>query len=431
MIYNATDDLDSPGACASPVENAPFLESDNNTLLMLPRHLHFLESSITVLAEFAANPPDDATSTRCWKLVFSIHKCPSDNRGLMCSGNGLCLLREGLPQCHCCVGFTGLYCRESTCFEADCQNGGTCLVSKDVTGYEPVCVCPVNTTGSRCEVALNPCWSNPCFHGVCVNNSSGYDCFCVPGYHGPDCRFEFDECASNPCLNDGTCEDMIDAFKCRCYHGYRGSKCEIKVDLCNPNPCAANISCIDLGKNVHCACPSGRTGDKCDHVISACLSSPCNSHATCIEKNGGYKCLCPATFAGKQCEYIMDIFSPPVETSELSDSAHRHNLYIVAGTLGTLVLVVVAVLVACYCRIYETYRQLRWHRLRNHIGRSVSCPDLDMHGSREELYKGARLSVDSALLGNTARLQGNSSRCYENSTFESTGSGAAMSVLQV
>ncbi|KAH3807766.1 hypothetical protein DPMN_136114 [Dreissena polymorpha] len=67
----------------------------------------------------------------------------------------------------------------------------------------------------------------------------------------------------------------------------------------------------------------------------------------------------------------VDIFSPPVETSELSDSAHRHNLYIVAGTLGALVLVVVAVLIACYFRIYETYQQLRWHRLRNHIERST------------------------------------------------------------
>ena len=61
-----------------------------------------------------------------------------------------------------------------------------------------------------------------------------------------------------------------------------------------------------------------------------------------------------------------------MEDTDLSGPGHQHNLYIVAGTMASMVCVVGAVLLACYCRIYETYKQLRWTKLKSSINRSYS-----------------------------------------------------------
>jgi tetrahydromethanopterin S-methyltransferase subunit D len=68
----------------------------------------------------------------------------------------------------------------------------------------------------------------------------------------------------------------------------------------------------------------------------------------------------------------VDVFAPPMEGADLSGESHKHNMYIVAGTLGSMVLIVVSVIVACYCKVYETYKQLMWKRLRYHRKRSNS-----------------------------------------------------------
>ena len=34
---------------------------------------------------------------------------------------------------------------------------------------------------------------------------NGFECQCVPGYHGDQCETEFNECASDPCQNEIRC----------------------------------------------------------------------------------------------------------------------------------------------------------------------------------------------------------------------------------
>nr|XP_043896880.1 protocadherin Fat 2 [Solea senegalensis] len=66
--------------------------------------------------------------------------------------------------------------RTGACDKNPCQNGGLC--EEDSTG-EPRCRCAGLFHGARCELADNPCASQPCAHGrVCVPKAEGYMCNC-------------------------------------------------------------------------------------------------------------------------------------------------------------------------------------------------------------------------------------------------------------
>ncbi|XP_052782904.1 delta-like protein D [Mya arenaria] len=388
----------------------------------------------------------DPNGTDCdtqFLLNITVHDCPADGNGIVCSGRGICAIsnQTARPVCQCCDRYGGVTCQQEfpmvTCSDVTCFNGGTCIeanathelpgspsesIYNETATKATTCLCPIHVTGSRCEHVLTRCRANPCVHGICVDRAEGYQCYCVPGYHGVHCELAYNECLSSPCQNNGRCVDQLDAFECRCSHGHTGDRCEHKVDICTPNPCHMNATCTYLGDRIHCACPTGYTGATCSDVIGACHSSPCHNHATCIEHGEEYHCACPITFAGKHCEYMMDVFAPPMEESEIRGPGHRHNLYIVAGTLATMVAVVGAVLVACYCRIYETYKQLRWHRLKSTVSRSYSCPDFDGPAARKRHDK-RRLSLDTGLLESA-------SICYENAAYDSQAPNS-LSVLQV
>lgn len=70
------------------------------------------------------------------------------------------------------------------------------------------------SAGSRCELEINECLSNPCVNGgVCEDQAGGYVCNCPVGFSGDHCEVNVDECYSAPCLNGGQCQDGIDSFR--------------------------------------------------------------------------------------------------------------------------------------------------------------------------------------------------------------------------
>lgn len=68
--------------------------------------------------------------------------------------------------------------------------------------------------GSRCELEINECLSNPCLNGgVCEDLTGGYTCNCPIGFSGDHCEVDIDECYSAPCLNGGSCLDAVNNFR--------------------------------------------------------------------------------------------------------------------------------------------------------------------------------------------------------------------------
>lgn len=84
--------------------------------------------------------------------------------------------------------------------ESPCLNNGTCrrvaaaasaaAATEVGAGVDDSdiwrCHCPSGTAGLRCELVIQSSMSaceetGPCVHGICVNDGTGYRCYCVPG----------------------------------------------------------------------------------------------------------------------------------------------------------------------------------------------------------------------------------------------------------
>ena len=121
-----------------------------------------------------------------------------------------------------------------------CSKHGKCI-SKKMAHY---CQCEPNYTGAYCQNYIDPCRTNPCFHGgSCVPTnespfnmlnvgpvlkkkavSNGYECMCVKGYEGMRCEEKVDVCISNPCLNGGICTSNSHDFACSCLVAFSGPR---------------------------------------------------------------------------------------------------------------------------------------------------------------------------------------------------------------
>ncbi|MGH0130280.1 UNVERIFIED_CONTAM: hypothetical protein FKN15_057040 [Acipenser sinensis] len=146
---------------------------------------------------------------------------------------------------------SGIYqcCSQSeSCTSDPCRNGGTC---QDTSTGEFLCSCAPQYFGSRCEIADNPCLSNPCLHGrQCV--PSKFLCSCAPQYFGSRCEIADNPCLSNPCLHGRQCVPSSKGYLCNCPQPDTRNRCEDYVDVCHSSPCPSGFDCKTSNTTYHC-----------------------------------------------------------------------------------------------------------------------------------------------------------------------------------
>ncbi|XP_055635517.1 uncharacterized protein LOC129775166 [Toxorhynchites rutilus septentrionalis] len=333
-----------------------------------------------------------------------------------CTNNGICVdLSQGHEgnayQCLCPYGYTGKNCQfeSDPCNPSQCLNGGTCIGNS--THFR--CDCTSGYTGPLCQHNLNECESSPCVHGICVDQEDGFRCFCQPGFSGELCNFEYNECESNPCINGGQCIDNIGGFSCKCTRGYTGKRCHIKVDFCANDPCPDGHRCIDHGDDFTCECPGGRNGPDCNQVPrTLCNVNPCDNGGTCWTTEESFYCACKPGFTGKMCKENFVIDTVVSSSEMLSDNLSQNspngihgssssiiygdsetsfgqregaldlnNAYVAAGTLVAAILIVVAVLTACHCKVHQSYRHFanKHRQLIPFFGRKTKASSANRH----------------------------------------------------
>ncbi|XP_033112978.1 fibropellin-1-like [Anneissia japonica] len=286
-------------------------------------------------------------------VTIKPNKChfPHSLEGMYCMDNGICITHktEGTYSCKCCEGFTGPHCDEyDGCINHMCAEGSTCLdIQEGYTSYGYLCQCPPGKSGIYCEVDVDECASDPCQHGVCVDELNGYQCYCIPGYTGNNCEIEYNECISSPCLNEGFCIDRLDGYECDCGIGYIGEHCEGKVDLCAADPCRNATVCVDYGNFFKCECAAGFRGSHCEININECESNPCVNGGRCRDEINSFTCVCEGGWEGIHCETEFDK-STPVEVAQ---HATVSTIVICFTVIVVALILVIVVVVWRYPRI--------------------------------------------------------------------------------
>ncbi|KAH9512790.1 hypothetical protein Btru_038188, partial [Bulinus truncatus] len=275
-----------------------------------------------------------------------------------CLNDGLCYHPANNSHefaCQCSLGFYGLVCENQTdnlCDVVDCYNNATC--SGNSSQFR--CHCPAGLTGTHCEVDINDCHPDPCVRGKCVDQRNGFKCHCELGFHGDACSERHDECSLSPCRNGGFCENKTTgdtAIKCHCKPRWGGDYCTESISACASNPCIHGGKCSETDEaDFTCLCLPGFTGIRCEVNINDCDPNPCKYGGHCKDGVHSHTCMCIHSHAGSNCQFTQDA---DIAGGIMHNPAHTRNLYIAAGTLTGAVLIMVFILIGCYCRISRSY----------------------------------------------------------------------------
>ncbi|KAK3584841.1 hypothetical protein CHS0354_005699 [Potamilus streckersoni] len=135
-------------------------------------------------------------------------RCPGNTKGVTCE--------TGLPVCNIVTN--------------PCTNNGSC----QEMGGTASCSCKLDYTGKACQLVKDWCnlenGTSACKNGgECMPlEPLGYKCQCVTGYSGVNCEIAANPCDSNPCKGGSTCRSTITDYICQCPQGkpYVESQCK-------------------------------------------------------------------------------------------------------------------------------------------------------------------------------------------------------------
>ncbi|XP_045312628.1 protein crumbs homolog 1 isoform X4 [Leopardus geoffroyi] len=206
----------------------------------------------------------------------------------------------------------------NACNSNPCLHGGNC---EDIySSYH--CLCPLGWSGTRCELNIDECFSNPCIHGNCSDRVAAYHCRCEPGFTGVNCEMDIDNCQSHQCANGATCISDTNGYSCRCFGNFTGKFCRhtrLPSTVCGNEKtnltCYSGGNCSEFQGELKCLCPPGFTGEWCEKDIDECASDPCFNGGLCQDLVNKFQCFCDVAFAGERCEVdladdlVSDIFT--------------------------------------------------------------------------------------------------------------------------
>uniref|UniRef100_A0A0N5ARB9 Sushi, von Willebrand factor type A, EGF and pentraxin domain-containing protein 1 n=1 Tax=Syphacia muris TaxID=451379 RepID=A0A0N5ARB9_9BILA len=273
-----------------------------------------------------------------------------------------------------------MQCKELSCGEVDCLNGGRCVDGK--------CVCVHGYSGSDCGVLLNMCSANYCLNSeLCNYNKTFIRCSCKEGYYGERCErrnrykrsltaFAGQKCfaesfpysAKNSIFNQTLLQNYPETNKSHyapdfsfkrefeklsavnitfgilanqqasdissSVSGFVAKRSIPLTDPCENVSCGSGIcyvirSCDSFTTDIaKCLCPPGTTGENCEQSSNACKNNRCK-HGKCLPLHNNvaeyYFCLCddPAYY-GEYC----DVFTPCSQNSQLANSSYSTECYI-------------------------------------------------------------------------------------------------------
>ncbi|XP_042289870.1 protein eyes shut homolog isoform X1 [Thunnus maccoyii] len=270
------------------------------------------------------------TGTKC---ELDIDECASSP----CKNGATCIDQPGNYFCQCVAPFKeiiqGHNCEFLPCEASNpCENGAVCVEELDQDHF-PLgfrCHCRRGFAGPRCEINVDECSSNPCFHGFCYDVVDGYYCLCNPGYAGLRCEQDIDDCVNSLCSTNSICKDLHLSYECVCHSGWEGENCQQEIDECLSQPCKNNATCTDLLNSYKCLCSPGWTGVDCAEDVNECDSGPCLNGAQCQESDvpGEFFCTCPPFFSGPLC-------NQPYDPCDLLHNPCLHNSTCLTRSNGT------------------------------------------------------------------------------------------------
>jgi hypothetical protein len=209
-----------------------------------------------------------------------------------CSRSGTCVL-PGI--CDCDEGWEGILCEIPTCTGITCSGNGKCVLVEGIIPFPQ----------TRRD------------YGKSVNLHT--ECKCDFGNYGDDCEFQYDLTIHHYCYgiieidHPRVCNgsgDCIANNTCVCDDYYSGQECKtFNIPTCfgttadDPLACGSHGDCVE---NDTCECDRHYSGAECGtYTIPICFGiaahneSVCGGHGNCVATD---TCQCEEYYFGVQCE---------------------------------------------------------------------------------------------------------------------------------